>query len=100
VTDDPGMDLTQLLKNKLASKGTAAAARKQRDKQHKMKPTDGRRARRGAAAERPEQINFKCVLGTKERIQAAADALGVSMVGVLERGLELVEKEAGIGGAR
>lgn len=94
MSDDPGLDLTQLLKSKLASKGTAAA-RKQRDKNHKMKPTDGRRSRRGSAVERPEQINFKCVLGTKNRIQAVADALGLSMVGVLERGLELIEKEAG-----
>lgn len=95
MSDDPGMDLTLLLKNKLAP-SAAAAARKQRDKRHKMKPGDGRSRRRGPAVERPEQINFKCVLGTKERIQAVADALGISMVGVLERSLELIEQEAGI----
>jgi hypothetical protein len=100
VAESIGEDL-RLLKKKLSSlavspKRSTAAARRERDSRHVLKENDGRR-RRGAAVERPEQINFKCRGGTKDRFRAVAEAMNRSMIGVLERALELVEIEAGIG---
>ena len=89
-----GEDL-RLLRKKLGSdtSKSAAKARRERDSRHMLKEHDGRR-RRGAAVDRPEQINFKCREGTKARFAAVAKAMNTSMIAVLERALELVEKEA------
>ena len=91
---DIGEDL-RLLKKKLGSLAAlpAAKARRERDSRHMLKADDGRR-RRGAAIERPEQINFKCAEGTKKRFKAAADALNLSMIEAFEHALELLEREA------
>jgi hypothetical protein len=97
VADSIGEDL-RLLKKKLGSLAAlpAAKARRERDSRHMLKADDGRR-RRGAAIERPEQINFKCAEGTKKRFKAAADALNISMIAAFEQALELLEREAEIG---
>lgn len=89
-----GEDL-RLLRMKLRGDApkSAAKARRQRDSRHMLKENDGRR-RRGVGVDRPEQINFKCREGTKARFTAVAEAMNTSMIAVLERALELVEKEA------
>ena len=89
-----GEDL-RLLRKKLGGDGpkSAAKARRERDSRHMLKESDGRR-RRGAGVDRPEQINFKCRTGTKARFNNVAKAMNTSMIAVLERALELVEKEA------
>lgn len=96
MTDDlPGSDL-MALREKFKSVKTqrAGASVKRRAKietRRALSETDGRR--KPPDEIRDVQLNNKVTAATKRRLAAAAKALAVPMVDVLERGLALVEAE-------
>ena len=86
-----GGDL-MLLRSKFSKPASSGAAvRHAAEKRANLSPLDGRRGR--GAVVRDAQINFKIASATKAKIVELARALDVSMVEVLERGLELIEAE-------
>ena len=99
MSDDlEGSDL-EALRNAMRGKGftptktnaNSLAARRAAERKATMSSTDGRRSRGGVV--RDAQLNFKVTSATKAQVVALSREMGISMIEVLERGLDLLQAQ-------